>query len=106
MCDLVRSFNTIRGTLRRGIALPDSVLPATQFSVNLVRGKVFRSEILTEPLANVTVVWGTSVLKCCEKRSKTARSSENKVSCTTAVLGRWSIMQERTGRVRSRREQK
>ena len=88
-----RYFNTIQGTPRRAvrklsIALPDSVLPPTQCSVNLVRGKVFRSKILTYPLTDVTVLRVTRCLKCFKKLSKTGRSS--------AVLGRTSSLSRHT----------
>jgi hypothetical protein len=62
------------------VGLPDSMLPTTQFSVNLVHSKVFRSKILTDPLPDVIVFWVSGVLKYFKKLRKTVRSS--------AVLGR------------------
>jgi hypothetical protein len=64
------------------MALPDSRLPTTQFSVNLVRAKVFRSKILTDPLHDAPVLRVTRFLKCFKKLSETGRPS--------AVLG-WTI---------------
>lgn len=70
-----------------------SVLPSTQFSVNLVRGEGFRCKILTSPLNDVIVLWVTGVLKYFEKLSKTVWSSA--VFWRTISLSRHTNLLER-----------